>query len=427
MKKIVCFLFIIGIILIGIGYYKSLSNDLNDLVVEHKYFKLLENVDKEKIVDVLEDTIYGKHFNIKVDIGEINNYDSIKIVLKSLDNEFEYETFFEDGVLETSEYINQGILLENIPNGNYLVLLKVTSGEDVNYYNLINKSNCGGLEYYTLSKNYKNNKIIIDNDTYEDYSYMYLEVRDTVLPEHVYDVVIDPGHGGGDPGAMNGVYNEGELNLEYALMLKEALNDLGLKVKLTREENISIKTYGKGSRTAIPYETKAKLMLSIHLNSTKYYNGAGGVEIYTAVGDNPYFAMVLADNIIKETSTIYSNNSSNRIMDGVYSRLYDENSVKDMKKDAIEAGWVPYEVKDDTTYYYIIRETGGIVTKAFVDGRNPKYDANPYYNVNYGAEAYLLELGYISNSKNLKVLLNEKEEYVKAIKESVQYYLESNY
>ena len=28
-------------------------------------------------------------------------------------------------------------------------------------------------------------------------------------------------------------------------------------------------------------------------------------------------------------------------------------------------------------------------------------EANPYYNANYGAEAYLLELGYISNSKNL--------------------------
>ena len=98
-----------------------------------------------------------------------------------------------------------------------------------------------------------------------------------------------------------------------------------------------------------------------------------------------------------------------------------------MKKGAIEDGWEPYEIKEDTTYYYFIRETGGITTKAFADGRNPKYEANPYYNANYGVEAYLLELGYISNSKNLKILLNEKERYVKAIKESVKYYLDNMY
>ena len=67
------------------------------------------------------------------------------------------------------------------------------------------------------------------------------------------------------------------------------------------------------------------------------------------------------------------------------------------------------------------------MTKAFADGRNPKYEANPYYNANYGVEAYLLELGYISNSKNLKILLNEKDEYVKAIKNSVLAYVQNNY
>ena len=44
MKKIVYFLFIVGIILIGVGYYKTISRDV---VIEHKYSKLLESVDNE--------------------------------------------------------------------------------------------------------------------------------------------------------------------------------------------------------------------------------------------------------------------------------------------------------------------------------------------------------------------------------------------
>ena len=72
MKKIVYFLFIVGIILIGVGYYKIIPRDV---VIEHKYSKLLESVDNEKIVDVLEYTIYGKHFNLQCNIDNIQNYD----------------------------------------------------------------------------------------------------------------------------------------------------------------------------------------------------------------------------------------------------------------------------------------------------------------------------------------------------------------
>lgn len=40
----------------------------------------------------------------------------------------------------------------------------------------------------------------------------------------------------------------------------------------------------------------------------------------------------------------------------------------------------------------MLRETGGIATKAYVDGRNPNYGKNMFYNSNIGVEAYLLEL-----------------------------------
>lgn len=414
-------LFLIFLVLTGC------SNVLTKkIVIKHKYEDLLLQVEKENSIDVVEYTIYGKHFNIEGNIDNIGDYVNRKLVLKSVDNELEYDFFIDEGKFNTTEYINRGILLDNIPVGNYLVLFKVVDEEIVNYYNLINKTNYSDLEYYTLTKDNKNNKIVIGYDNYNDYNYMYLEVSETNLPDNVYDIIIDPGHGGTDSGAVNGKYHEDEINLEYGLMLRDALSDLGLKIKMTREENTSLKTYGYNSRTSVPYETKAKLMLSIHLNSTSTYNGSGGVEVYIASGDDTYFAQKIADNIVSNTSTVYSSNSYDRIEKGVYERIYTASDIKDTYNTALKEGWIPYEISDNTTYYYFIRETGGIVTKAFADGRNPKYEANPYYNSNHGVEAYLLELGYISNSKNLKVLLNEKEKYVKAIKESVMYYIENN-
>ena len=424
-RKLLVFVSLFVAIFLCIGCSTS---SLKERVIEHKYSTLLEDIDVSNTIDVIEYTIYGKHFNLKSDSIElVNNSDNVSLVLKSIDNELEYDTFVIDEILTTNEYINRGILLDNIPVGNYLILLKVINENVSTYYNLVNKSEYDDLLYYTMTKNYKNNRIIIDNDTYENYSYMYLEVKGEKLPDDVYDVVIDPGHGGVDSGAVNGKYKEDTLNLEYGLMIKDALTDLGLKVKMTREEDVSLKTYGHGSRTAIPYETKAKLMLSVHLNSTNSYIKNGGIEVYTASGDDLYFARDIAENIVDNTSSEYSPNTYNRIEKGVYTRVYSEDDIKDTAKSAIEEGWIPYEIKDDTTYYYFIRETGGIMTKAFADGRNPKYEANPYYNSNHGVEAYLVELGYISNSKNLKILLNEKEDYVKAIKESVLNYLNNNF
>ena len=401
-------------------------NDTKDLkqVFIHKYKDLLSLTSTYETIEIIEYTIYGTHFNLKGNFSNFKNILDSKIVLKSNTREIEYDVIINQDCFTISDHINKGILLENLPIDNYLVLLKTIEDEKISYYNLVNKTNYNSLEYYTITKNHKNNKIMIDFDSYNDYKYMYLEVEKTNLPDNIYDIIIDPGHGGSDSGAVNGKYKESVLNLEYALMVKDALTDLGLKVKLTRESDTSIKTYGHGSRTAIPYEAKAKLMLSMHLNSGNTYNGLGGVEIYIASGDEISFAKHLADSIVNNTSTVYSKNSYNRLLNGVYERVYSKNDIKDLQKTAKENNWEPYDIDDSTTYYYFIRETGGIMTKAFADGRNPKYEANPYYNANYGAEAYLLELGYISNSKNLKTLLNEKEEYVKAIKESVKFYIE---
>lgn len=104
-------------------------------------------------------------------------------------------------------------------------------------------------------------------ETFKDKTFLKLKLKNIDTPDNIYDIVIDPGHGGGDVGAVNGNIYESNINLSISLKLKQKLKNNGFKVKLTRENNTNISPYGKQGRATLPYETKAKLFLSVHVNS----------------------------------------------------------------------------------------------------------------------------------------------------------------
>jgi len=80
----------------------------------------------------------------------------------------------------------------------------------------------------------------------------------------------------------------------------------------------------------------------------------------------------------------------------------------------------PYEISTNSNYYYIIRETGGIITGAYVDGRNSEILGNPYVDSNVGTETYLMELGYLSNKTDLNNMINNMDKYVEGIANSIK-------
>jgi N-acetylmuramoyl-L-alanine amidase len=90
-------------------------------------------------------------------------------------------------------------------------------------------------------------------------------------------VVVDPGHGGHDPGAQANGVTEAELVLDVALRLEKLLQQVpGLEVVLTRRTNEFVPLE---ERTAIANRENADLFLSIHANAHKQ-SGVRGVETY---------------------------------------------------------------------------------------------------------------------------------------------------
>lgn len=90
-------------------------------------------------------------------------------------------------------------------------------------------------------------------------------------------VVIDPGHGGHDPGAQAKGVQEAEVVLDVALRLETLLRkEPGVEVVLTRRTNAYVPL---DERTAIANRAGADLFLSIHANASADED-ARGVETY---------------------------------------------------------------------------------------------------------------------------------------------------
>lgn len=381
--------------------------------------------------------VYGTKFNIEGEF-KLQNQSKVQKISLSLRNDkgketeygLKYEVVDNSILFKSSDKINGGIYLDDLTEGEYYLLIKVAyDDEQIEYYSMKNNTQYSKIEYYTITKNDSNNSINIGFDNYNNKdkkcSYLKLDVKRCKLPKDVYDIAIDAGHGGTDTGAANKGYNESEFTLKYAKALKASLEKLGLKVKLTRDgtesssEQMAFTMFDEDGRVNKAGASKAKYCFSIHLNSDKQELESGGLQIYCNSNLNTKFAESLANNIVKYTDMDYSDMQCYKVAEGVFVRNYTQKEIEGSTSAAVSKGFAPYNITADTNYYFMIRELGGIATNAYIDGRNSKYGKNNYYNSNIGIESYLLEIGYISVNKDLNIIINQQDEYIKALTKSI--------
>lgn len=90
-------------------------------------------------------------------------------------------------------------------------------------------------------------------------------------------VVIDPGHGGIDPGAIDNGLVEKEINLDIALRVNTLLSDYGVKTYMVRTDDSAI---DPKDRIYTANDKKASLYLSIHCNWFKDPSFHGAMTLY---------------------------------------------------------------------------------------------------------------------------------------------------
>lgn len=412
------------------------------LLFKDKNKAFLENVESSTYANITYYSIYGIHLNIEGTINIEETLNTIALVLTNGKTEIEIPATFEQEenkyTFKTSEKINEGINLETIPQEELFLLIKGKDSDDKTYYYSVeNKTDYKDLEYYTISKNNKNNKINIEWNTEDICPTLKFTVKETVLPDNVYDITIDPGHDAFDSGAVVCVennqilttsncnrenqYRENELNLKVSLALKDQLEKMGYKVAMTRDdEEDLVEIYETGGSALLANDTKSKFNLAIHHNASgvpggdKYLNG---LELYVAGNIDFTLSRLFVNNITQEAKISTSPKTKYLSENGIYQRFFTEEEI-------LEDDVQPSNKDTNTIYYYYIREVGGINTHATNDGRYiPEYPKNPYYNSNQTAESYLFELGYIDNIEDLNNINNNRDGYALGIAKSIKEYL----
>ena len=96
--------------------------------------------------------------------------------------------------------------------------------------------------------------------------------------DSIVTVVIDPGHGGIDPGATRGTIHEADLMLSLAIDVAEALNRSGLvRAVLTRDSDVFVPL---NTRMTIARKVGADLFISLHADALEE-DAASGASVYT--------------------------------------------------------------------------------------------------------------------------------------------------
>lgn len=186
------------------------------------------------------------------------------VVPKEYNNtEIEYVELMDSNRITNMRYINGGIYLEGYVKDNndkFIVKLcnkdkkkcsssEMNSSDEYYYYGNINLSNLDNGTYYMWIKSKQEEKVknylpmqyqikrsrIGDKlvTFYYENNNVKLEIEDF---KYLYDIVIDPGHGGSDTGAKNSTISEKTLNLEQSLYERKRYEDHGLKVLLLRDD-----------------------------------------------------------------------------------------------------------------------------------------------------------------------------------------------
>lgn len=416
MKKIIIIILIILLASGGYYYYNNiyLKNQKPTIEVE------------KNTATITKYYIYGTHLNIIGNIKKIDaNFKDVDLVFwnektgKTIKQKLNYTKNVNNLNFNLSDEINDGLFLDKISEGTYRTYLRFTYKDKktttTKYYALTNKTDYKSTKYYTLSN--KNNKI---NITTKEQT---LTLKVTKNKDKTYDVILDPQAGGSDKGNSGNGHYEKDITMDMATKVKEKLEAKKIKVKLTRDANLSdsdyVDEYNEGGRAVISHELNSKYLFSFQ--TTRSSNAqTNGFSIYTAVGINYDFAAKMVENIINKTNLKTSTTTYQRVDYGIYSHNFTESEIKENMTYYENKGYKPYNVTTDSNYLYMIRETGGIITGAYIDDSNPdKVGVNPYYKSNIGTESYVISLGYLTNQTDITAMTTNIDAYASAIADSI--------
>ncbi len=251
------------------------------------------------------------------------------------------------------------------------------------------------------------NMTAMENQTNQNASVPSSEKSITLAQQlglRVRTIVLDPGHGGKDPGAIAYGLKEKDVVLKVAKMLAPLLEErLGCKVILTRTTDVFIPLE---ERTAIANTHDADLFVSLHINASPSEKAYGIETYYLNLTTNPEAMRVAAFE--NATSTHQMSDLQNILSDILKNSKINESSrLAELVHNSIITG----------------------LDKNFSHIKNLGVKQAPFY-VLIGAEmpAILVEMSFITNKNDVNHLKNNHflKSIANDISSGIQSYISTN-
>ncbi len=218
----------------------------------------------------------------------------------------------------------------------------------------------------------------------------------------VKTIVIDPGHGGHDPGAIGTLGTpEKEITLDVALRLKERLIQQGrYNVLLTRADDQSLSLAG---RVAFARQHKTDLFISVHVNSLPdqrlhvietYYFGpplnSDTLRLAEQENKESGYALGEIDAIVEDIGSTVKRQESARLAAAIQTSLFRNVKTEDAKVRDVGIKMAPFVVLSKVDVPSVLVEIS-CLTKATEEAKlkSPEYREKVAAYMEEGIAAYL--------------------------------------
>ena len=373
MKKLLLIILLISISSYAAKIRTGIHNSFYRVVIEAKSGKNLEKLpffDKDFIVIKLKEN------HLKV--PKIN---SKFIKLFKIINQHGYKKL----VFEKSDFV-KSYIIKKIKNKIIIDFYKNKKIVEDKFYDPIAKLILSNENKFLKRKKLTDKIKIISLKTDPLYNLINKELskEETLKIIRPVVVVIDPGHGGKDPGAMANGLVEKNVNLEIAKKLKRILeNSRIFKVYLTRNGDYFVDLY---KRTVFAVKKKADIFISIHCNADRSGKGKG-TYIYTLNlrGAKSKLARIVEkreNNAVIKVVKVSKNSYVNKIV----AELAMNTTMTEGRNFA----------------YILKRKLKGITEVEDIDSANFAVLKTP------GIPSILIETAYITNKHDAQLLKNNK-------------------
>lgn len=207
-------------------------------------------------------------------------------------------------------------------------------------------------------------------------------------------VVIDPGHGGRDPGAVNGRNLEKTINLNVALKMGSLIenNCKNVKVIYTRKTDVFVELERRGE---IANKAGADLFVSIHTNSAKNKSAKGAETFLLGVEENRTSAN-LSVAMEENKAILYESDYETRY------EGYDPNSPESL---------IIFEFMQNEYQKESLKFADMVQKQLFSHARRPDrgvHQAGFLVLWKAAMPSILVELGFISNTEECRYMTSQK-------------------